>query len=84
MGGGKFIYARWNASGNEIYAVTSQGRALRIDPGTGAALRDDPLPLDDSGSASRTILAAAFSDDGTVQAYSVAHRTSQLYLFRGL
>ena len=83
-GGGKFIYARWNAAGNEILALTNQGRALRIDPSTGSLLHDDPLPLEDAGSASRTILAAAFSDDGTVQAYSVAHRTSQLYFFRGL
>ena len=48
-GGGKFIYARWNATGNEIYAVTNQGRVLRLDPATGAVLRDDPLPLDDAG-----------------------------------
>lgn len=83
-GGAKFIYARWNTTGNEIYAVTSQGRVLRLDPATGAVLREDPVPLDDEVSATRSILAAAFSDDAAVQAYSVSRKSSNLYLFRGL
>lgn len=82
--GGKFIYARWNTTGNEIYAVTNQGRVLRLDPATGAVLRDDPVPLDDESASSRSILAAVLSDDLAVQAYSVSRRSSNLYLFRGL
>ncbi len=80
--GGKFIYARWNGAGNEIYALTSQGRVLTLDPVSGGVLRDDPVPLEE-GIATGSILAAAFSDDRTVQAYSVGRRSSHLYLLRG-
>jgi serine/threonine protein kinase len=81
-GGEKFIYARWNASGREIYAVTNNGRMLTLDPATGNMVRDEPVPLDED--AARSILGAVFSDDAAVQAYSVGRKTSNLYLFRGL
>ncbi|MDQ6892143.1 MAG: protein kinase [Acidobacteriota bacterium] len=83
-GGGKFIYARWNGAGNEIYAVTNRGRILRLDPATGAVLGEEPVPLDDDPASSRSIIAAVLSDDASVQAYSVSRKSSNLYLFRGL
>jgi len=81
-GGEKFIYARWSGTGKEIYSVTNQGRVLTLDAATGAVVRDEPVPLD--ADVSRSILAAAFTDDADLQAYSVGRKTSNLYLFRGL
>jgi hypothetical protein len=81
-GGEKFIYARWSGTGKEIYSVTNQGRVVTLDAATGAVVRDEPVPLD--ADVSRSILAAAFTDDADLQAYSVGRKTSNLYLFRGL
>ena len=55
---------------------------MTLDAATGAVVRDAPVPLD--ADVSRSILAAAFTDDADLQAYSVGRKTSNLYLFRGL
>ncbi len=81
-GGAKFRYARWNEAGDRIYAVTSERRILTLDAVSGAVVRDQEVPLDDTGRPS-SILTAAFSPDARVQAYSVSHLSSHLYLSRG-
>ena len=64
--------------------MTNQGRILRLDPETGAVRPRRARAAGRRAGSSRSIIAAAFSDDGAVQAYSVSRKSSNLYLFRGL
>jgi len=77
-----FLYARWGNSGREILAVTNNGRFLTLSPESGL-LREEgiALPPAPGGGA---LLAAAFSADAKVRAYSTRHYSSRLYLCRGL
>jgi hypothetical protein len=82
-GGAWFLYARWNEPGTQILAVTSDRRFLTVDAVKGALLRADPIPLPEA-SGGESLRAAACSRDGKIQAYSVSHYSSRLYLCRGL
>jgi hypothetical protein len=82
-GSEKFIYARFNATGSQIYAVTTGRRILTIDAASGAEVRDEAVPFDE-GAGSNSLLAAVFNEDATIQAYSVSYLASRLYLVRGL
>jgi serine/threonine protein kinase len=75
-----FIYARWNVSGNRIFAVTSDRRLLTLDSSTGALLRSEEVPLREG---SGSLLSAALTPDAGIQAYSISHFSSRLYLSRG-
>jgi hypothetical protein len=81
--GDSFRYARWNGSGRQVLAVTRSWRLLTIDSESGALAREQtvsPLP----GAATETLRTAALSADASIQAYSVSHFSSRLYLCRGL
>jgi hypothetical protein len=81
--GDSFRYARWNGSGRQILAVTRNWRLLTIDAQSGAVARDETIPPL-QGSAQETLRTAALSADATIQAYSISHFSSRLYLCRGL
>jgi hypothetical protein len=81
--GEAFVYARWNALGDRVYAVTGGRRLLTLDTSTGALLREEKIPLRE-GIAGESLIAAACSPDGTIQAYSVSYASSRLYLGRGM
>ena len=81
--GAAFVYARWNQSGDQVFAVTSDRRLLTLDAVTGAVLREQVVPLRE-GIAGESLLAAASGPDGAVQAYSISYTSSRLYLGRGL
>jgi hypothetical protein len=78
-----FITVRWAADASRIFAVTNQGRFLKLDAATGRLLGQESLsPGVPSGS--RPIFSASVSPDGQVQVYSVRRTTSGLYVLRGL
>ena len=81
--GATFVYARWNALGDRIFAVTTDRRLLTLDASTGAVLREQQVPLRE-GIEGESLLAAACSPDGTTQAYSISYTSSRLYLGRGM
>jgi Tol biopolymer transport system component len=81
-GGGKFIYARWNAAGDRIFAVTRDRRVLTIDSSTGSLVREETLPL--AASVQGRLLEAALDADAGVQAYSVIQKSADLYLASGI
>jgi hypothetical protein len=81
--GGSFAYARWSARGDRIYAVTKDRRLLTLDSSTGSVLQEQEIRLRE-GIAGESLLAAACSPDGTVQAYSISYTSSRLYLGRGM
>jgi hypothetical protein len=78
-----FNYARWSASGKEIYAVTHDLRSLTIDASTGRILATEMVDLG-GPIGSDSFIAAAFSADASVQAYSFDRFSSGLYLADGL
>ena len=77
------MYARWNALGDRIFAVTTDRRLLTLDASTGAVLREQQVPLRE-GIGGESLLAAACSPDGATQAYSISYTSSRLYLGRGM
>jgi hypothetical protein len=79
----QFVYARWNESGGRIFAVTSDRRLLTLDSSSGALLHQEPVPVRE-GAGYDSLLAAAMAADGSIQAYSISHFSSRLYLCRGL
>jgi eukaryotic-like serine/threonine-protein kinase len=81
--GGSFVYARWNASGKHVLAVTRDWRLLTLHPVTGALLRTETISFPEAP-ATETLRAAALSPDAAIQAYSISHFSSRLYLGRGL
>jgi hypothetical protein len=81
--GARFVHARWSSTGDRIYVVTTLRRLLTVDAARGTLLADQPvLPGESIGADS--LLGAAVNGDATLQAFSVSHLGSQLYLFRGL
>jgi hypothetical protein len=81
-GGGKFIYARWNAAGDRIFAVTRDRRVLTIDSSTGSLVREETLPL--ATPVHGRLLDVAFDANAGVQAYSVIQKSADLYLASGI
>ncbi len=80
--GARFVYARWSSTGQRIYLVTTLRRIVTIDAGRGSVVGDDPVSLGESIRAD-SLLGAALSGDAALQAFSVSHLGSQLYLFKG-
>jgi eukaryotic-like serine/threonine-protein kinase len=78
-----FLYSRWNAEGDRVYAVTDKRRFLTLDASTGAVIREARVPLRE-GIAGESLMAAACSADGATQAYSISYTSSRLYLGRGM
>ncbi|HEX9148170.1 MAG TPA: hypothetical protein VF958_03325, partial [Thermoanaerobaculia bacterium] len=80
---GEFIYARWNGSGDRIFAVTRDRRLLTLDSSTGALIREDTIPVSGTPGQDR-LIAAALDADATIQAYSMIRLSSNLYLASGI
>ena len=81
---GKTInYARWNGSGEQVFAVTRDLRFLTIEASSGRVLASESIDLGE-GVGSDSLIGAAFSADATVQAYSFDRFSSGLYLADGL
>ena len=78
-----FVYARWSALGDKIFAVSDGPRFLTLDSATGALLDEQKVPLRE-GIAGESLIGAACSPDGAVQAYSISYNSSRLYLGRGM
>jgi hypothetical protein len=81
--GNTINYARWSSSGKEIFIVTHDLRFLTIDASTGRTLAMELVDLG-GGIGSDSFIAAAFSPDASVQAYSFDRFSSGLYLADGL
>jgi serine/threonine protein kinase len=81
--GGRFVYARWNDRGDRIFTVTFDRRLLTVDSETGAVLQQQVIPLREE-IAGESLINAACSADGTVQAFSISYTSSRLFLGRGL
>ena len=81
----EFIYARWNAAGDRIFAVTRDRRLLTLDSSTGALLREEAIGLagTDVGGQGR-LLTAALDASGETRAYSIIRASSDLYLASGI
>ena len=77
--GERFKYARWNAQGDRIFAVTSARLFLTLDAATGTVIRQETLPLPPTGGA-EGLYAAAFNADASIQVYSTARFSSELFL----
>ena len=81
--GGAFVYARWNATGKHVLAVTQDSRLLTLNSVTGSLLRTETISFLE-GPATESLRSAALSPDAAIQAYSISHFSSRLYLGRGL
>jgi serine/threonine protein kinase len=81
--GGSFALARWDASGRNVLALTDARQFLTIDGQSGAVVRSETLPLPE-GVTTGSLLLAAMNASATIQAYSIGHYSSRLYLGRGL
>ena len=79
----RFRYARWSERGDRILAVTSAGRMLVLRASDGKILREERLPMGASENYP-TIHTAALNESGTIQAYSVASFSAEVYLASGL
>jgi hypothetical protein len=75
--------ARWDETGDRIFAVTAERRLLTLDVRSGALLHEETLALPDVG-VYGVFYRAALSADGRTQAYSVARSSSGLYLCGGI
>jgi serine/threonine protein kinase/Tol biopolymer transport system component len=79
--GERFRYARWNASGEVIFAITNARRMLTIAPLDGRVVHDEVLPATPADS---VLYTAALSEDGSLRAYTVKSFNSSLYLATNL
>jgi serine/threonine protein kinase/Tol biopolymer transport system component len=77
------IYARWNRSGDQIFAVTSDLQRLTIEVSSGRILAAERVDLGEPV-APNALRTAAFNDDASIQAYSFDRFSSGLYLAGGL
>jgi Tol biopolymer transport system component len=80
---GLIVYARWNSRGDRIFVVPDDGRVITLDADSGSVLAEERVSLQTLGSA-LTIYAAAFTPEGTIQAYSIDRLSSGLYLSSGI
>jgi hypothetical protein len=81
--GEKFIYIRWNGTGDRIFAVTRDRRLLTLDSSTGALVREETIPLAGIPGQDR-LISAALDAEATIQAYSMIRLSSDLYLASGI
>jgi len=81
--GRDFVYARWNAAGDRIFAVTRDRRLLTLDHSTGALLREEAIGLAGATGQGR-LLTAALDASGETRAFSIIHSSSNLYLASGI
>jgi serine/threonine protein kinase len=77
------VYARWNADGDRIFAVTGDRRFLTLDASNGKPIAERQVPVRE-GIAGESLLGAACSPDGVTQAYSIGFGSSRLYLGRNV
>lgn len=81
----EFIYARWNAAGDRIFAVTRDRRLLTLDSSTGTLLREEAIGLGGTTlSGQGLLLTAALDASGETRAYSIVRASSDLYLASGI
>ena len=80
-GTGRFRFAGWSDQGDRIFAVTSDRRVMTLDP-QGQKISEDTIPLVDESF--QSINTAAVGGGATVQAYSMANFSSDLYMASGL
>jgi len=80
---GEFIYARWNGSGDRIFAVTRDRRLLTLDSSTGELIREETIPFAGTPGQDR-LIAAALDAKAAIQAYSIIRTSSDLYLASGI
>ncbi|MGH9391258.1 MAG: TolB family protein, partial [Vicinamibacteria bacterium] len=80
--GGEFVYARWNGTGDRIFAVTRDRRVLTLDSSTGSLVHEETLPL--AAPVQGRLLDAALDANAGVQAYSVIQKSADLYLASGI
>ena len=78
-----FVAARWNGTGDRIFAVTDDLRLLTVDAATGRTVAEEAVDLG-GAVGSDSLIAAAMSPDATVQVYSFERFSSGLYLAYGL
>jgi hypothetical protein len=81
--GARFKYTRWNQGGDQLLAVTGDRLLLTLDVKTGAVRGEEPLPFPGAGPYD-SLIGAALSADGSLQAYSVTRLFSDLYEASGL
>ncbi len=82
--GDAFNYARWDASGDRIFAITRERRFVTLGAAKGRLLREEVLPIPVT-SGYELLLGAALNADATIQAYSaLVHSSSGVYLGGGL
>jgi hypothetical protein len=81
--GRDFVYARWNAAGDRIFAVTRDRRLLTLDHSTGALLREEAIGLAGASGQGR-LLTAALDASGETRAFSIIRASSDLYLASGI
>jgi hypothetical protein len=78
-----FVYARWNAAGDRIFAVTRDRRVLTLDSAAGTLLKEETVPLTGATGQDR-LIAAALDPQARTFAYSVLRASSDLYLASGI
>jgi hypothetical protein len=81
--GRDFAYARWNATGDRIFAVTRDRRLLTLDASTGALLREEAIGVAETSGQGR-LLTAALDASGETRAFSIIRASSDLYLASGI
>jgi Tol biopolymer transport system component len=80
---GKFVYARWSATGDRIFGVTRNRRLLTLDSSTGTLLRDEAIPF--AGTTGQAqLIAAALDAEAATRAFSILRTSSDLYLASGI
>ena len=79
---GEFVHVRWNGTGDRIFAVTRDRRVLTLDSSTGSLLHEEAMPL--TAPAEGRLLEAALDADGSIQAYSVIQKSTDLYMASGI
>jgi hypothetical protein len=83
--GRDFIYARWNAAGDRIFAVTRDRRVLTLDSSSGALLREEAIGLGGTSIGGQgRLLTAALDASGETRAFSIIRASSDLYLASGI
>jgi hypothetical protein len=81
--GRDFVYARWNAAGDRIFAVSRDRRLLTLDSTTGALLREEAIGLAGATGQDR-LLTAALDASGETRAFSIIRVSSDLYFASGI
>jgi hypothetical protein len=81
--GGRFWYARFNDKGDRILAVTRDREFFTLDASTGQVISRETLPIP-AFEGHTELVNAAFSADGSIQAYTLNLFSSSLFMVSGL